>query len=158
MKTFNLVSTFHYSGEGWALTRSHDHLIMSDGTSELRVLDPLTLREQRRIHVTCDGRAIRNINELEWIKGEIYANIWLTNILARIDPRNGKVVGLIDLTDLARSAVQASGDNVLNGIAFDETRNRLFVTGKLWPTVYQITLSPRAAEENLCQRLPPGGS
>jgi glutamine cyclotransferase len=154
LKTFALRSTFHYAGEGWALTRDATHLIMSDGTSDLRFLDPDSLAEIRRIHVTCDGIAIRNINELEWVKGEVYANVWLTNVIVRIDPATGEIKGLIDLTDLAASATKVVGDNVLNGIAYDAAGDRLFVTGKLWPSLYQIKLSPRPAGHDLCQTLP----
>jgi len=104
LNTFRQISDFHYSGEGWALTRDGTHLIMSDGTSDLRVLDPDTLHETARIHVACEGRPVRSINELEWVKGEIYANIWLTNLIARINPATGEVAGLIALTDLAARA------------------------------------------------------
>jgi glutaminyl-peptide cyclotransferase len=149
-----LRTTFQYTGEGWALTKDGSHLIMSDGTPDLRFLNPDTLTEERRIHVTCDGRAVRNINELEWVKGEIYANIWLTSLIARIDPATGAIVGLIDLRDLASSTVTYTGDNVLNGIAYDATGDRLFVTGKLWPKLYQITLSPRSGSQGFCQALP----
>jgi glutaminyl-peptide cyclotransferase len=153
LNTFDLRSTFHYAGQGWALTQDGSHLIMSDGTADLRILDPDTLSETGRIHVTCDGRAIRNINELEWVRGEVYANIWLSNLIVRINPATGEVAGLIDLTDLAASATKVTGDNVLNGIAYDAAANRLFVTGKLWPKLYQITLSPRSVPQDLCQTL-----
>jgi glutaminyl-peptide cyclotransferase len=154
LKTFALRSTFHYAGEGWALTEDGSRLIMSDGTSDLRLLDPDTLNESGRIHVTCEGRAIQRINELEWIKGEIYANVWQTNVIVRIDPATGEVVGLIDLTDLTAATTKVTGDNVLNGIAYDAAADRLFVTGKLWPKLYQITLSPRPDPKNLCETLP----
>jgi glutaminyl-peptide cyclotransferase len=154
LKTFAPLSTFHYLGEGWALTQDGAHLIMSDGTSDLRLLDPSTLRESGRIHVTCEGRDIHRINELEWVKGEVYADVWLTNLIIRIDPATGKIVGLIDLTDLAASTTVVTGDNVLNGIAYDAASDRLFVTGKLWPKLYQITLSPRQVPKDLCQTLP----
>jgi glutaminyl-peptide cyclotransferase len=154
LATFKQLSPFHYPGEGWALTQDGHHLIMSDGTSDLRLLDPNKLDEVGRIHVTCDGRAVHRINELEWVKGEIYANIWVTNFIARIDPATGKIVGLIDLTDLVNSAVVVSGDNVLNGIAYDPRADRLFVTGKLWPALYQIRLSPRPVAQQSCQALP----
>jgi glutamine cyclotransferase len=154
LNTFRLRSEFHYEGEGWALTEGGSHLIMSDGTGDLRILNPKTLHEIGRVHVTCEGRAIQNINELEWVKGEIYANIWLTNLIVRINPSTGEVVGLIDLTDLAAVTVRRNGDNVLNGIAYDAAGDRLFVTGKLWPTLYQISLSPRAVPRDLC-RAPP---
>jgi glutamine cyclotransferase len=152
--TFQQRSTFHYPGEGWALTQDGHRLIMSDGSSDLRLIDPDGLTEIGRIHVTCDGRPVHRINELEWVKGEIYANIWVTNFIARIDPATGNIVGLIDLTDLVKSAVDVSGDNVLNGIAYDGNADRLFVTGKLWPTLYQIKLSPRPVAQQSCQPLP----
>lgn len=153
LKTFTPRSTVHYAGEGWALTQDGSHLIMSDGTSDLRILDPGTFGEAGRIHVTCDGHDIRNINELEWVKGEIYANVWLTKLIIRINPATGKVVGLIDLTDIAASTVKETGDNVLNGIAYDAVADRLFVTGKLWPSLYQISLAPRPAGQDLCETL-----
>ena len=127
---------------------------MSDGTSDLRFLDPDSLNEIGRIHVTCDGRPHRNINELEWVKGEIYANIWLTNVIVRIDPATGEVVGLIDLSDLPDATVAASARHVLNGIAYDAATDRIFVTGKLWKSVYQIRLVPRPQPKGLCQGLP----
>jgi glutamine cyclotransferase len=153
--TFKPLSNFHYVGEGWALTRDASHLYMSDGTSDLRVLKPDSLAESSRIHVTCDGKPVKNINELEWVKGEIYANIWLTNVIVRIDPASGKVVGLVDLTDLTALA-GSHGDaiDVPNGIAYDAADDRLFVTGKLWPALYQVTLSPRTDQKNLCAALP----
>jgi glutaminyl-peptide cyclotransferase len=154
LASFQQRATFRYPGEGWALTEDGHHLIMSDGTSDLRLLDPDSLNEIGRIHVTCDGRDVHRINELEWVKGEIYANIWVTNFIARIDPATGKVVGLINLTNLAHSAVIAARENVLNGIAYDATADRLFVTGKLWPALYQIALSPRPVGQQSCQALP----
>jgi glutamine cyclotransferase len=154
LATFTQQSTFPYTGEGWALTQDGSRLIMSDGTSDIRFLNPDTLRESGRLHVTCDGRPVRNINELEWVKGEIYANVWLTNVIVRINPANGAVVGLIDLTDLVNTSVKRSPDNVLNGIAYDAAADRLFVTGKMWPMLYQITLSQRSAADNLCRTLP----
>jgi glutaminyl-peptide cyclotransferase len=127
---------------------------MSDGTSDLRFLNPDTFSEVGRIHVTCDGRAVQRINELEWVKGEIYANVWRTNLIIRINPKTGDIVGLVDLTDLVAFAKEGTGENVLNGIAYDAAAGRLFVTGKLWPALYQITLAPRAGDRNLCQALP----
>lgn len=135
---------FRYKGEGWALTKDARHLYMSDGTPDLRVLDPSTLREVRRIHVTDEGRPVQNLNELEWVRGEIYANIWQTNLIARIDPATGHVAGWIDLAGLLDPADATPGrTDVLNGIAYDARRNRLFVTGKNWPRVFQITLRRR---------------
>jgi glutaminyl-peptide cyclotransferase len=152
--TFNQMSDFHYSGEGWGMTRDTVHLYMSDGTSDLRILDPDTLNESGRIHVTCAGRPIKNINELEWIKGEIYANIWLTNVIVRINPATGEVAGLIDVSNLLALAAETRAVDVPNGIAYDAAGDRLFVTGKLWPTLYQITLSPRPNGNDLCHKLP----
>jgi glutaminyl-peptide cyclotransferase len=151
LATFQQLSTFHYPGEGWALTQDGHHLIMSDGTSDLRLLDPNSLNEVGRIHVTCDGQPVPLLNELEWVKGEVYANIWRTDFIAQIDPATGHVVGLIDLTDLANSTVVPAAENVLNGIAYDAKADRLFVTGKLWPALYQIRLSPRPIRDQVCQ-------
>jgi glutaminyl-peptide cyclotransferase len=154
---FRQLSDFHYTGEGWALTKDDLHLYMSDGTSDLRILNPATLAETGRIHVTCDGHPIKNINELEWVKGEIYANIWLTNVIVRISPDSGNVVGLIDVSDLTAIAGQADPSHAIdvpNGIAYDDATDRLFVTGKLWPTLFQITLSPRTTTNDLCSALP----
>ncbi len=135
---------FHYAGEGWAFTKDARHVYMSDGTDELRVLDPATLREERQIRVTDDGRPVDNLNELEWVRGEIYADIWQTNLIARIDPGTGHVVGWIDLSGLlAPSDVTPGRTDVLNGIAYDADRDRLFVTGKNWPKLFQITLQRR---------------
>jgi glutamine cyclotransferase len=114
---------------------------MSDGTPEIRFWDPETLQETGRIIVTDQGQPVKNVNELEWIKGEIYANIWETNRIARIDPRTGKVAGWIDLTGLLTQADTADGQaDVLNGIAYDAQQDRLFVTGKRWPKLFEITL------------------
>jgi glutamine cyclotransferase len=154
LHTFEPRSTFHYPGQGWALTSNASHLIMTDGTSDLRILDPGTLSERRRVHVTCEGRTVGNINELEWVKGKVYANIWRTNLIAIIDLRSGNIQGLIDLTNLAPGSPQPPNENVANGIAYDAVVGRLFVTGKLWPALYQIRLARRPGGEDLCQNLP----
>jgi glutamine cyclotransferase len=154
LASFNPISDFHYSGEGWGMTKDGSHLFMSDGTSDLRILDPATENETGRIHVTCDGRPIKNINELEWIKGEIYANIWLTSVIVRINPATGAVDGLIDVSNLLTLASQNQAVDVPNGIAYDAAGDRMFVTGKLWPSLYQITLSPRPSGVDLCHALP----
>ncbi|PPQ35107.1 glutaminyl-peptide cyclotransferase [Rhodopila globiformis] len=153
-RSFAPLSSFHYTGQGWALTRDRTHIFMSDGTSDLRVLDPGSLKETSRIHVTCDGRPLQAINELEWVNGEIYANIWQTNVIARIDPASGHVVGLIDLSDLAAWIGVGHHVDVLNGIAYDAKGKRLFVTGKFWPSLFQIALIPRTAAKDLCGKLP----
>lgn len=141
LASFQLRHTFSYEGEGWALTRDGTHLYMSDGTPVLRVLDPETLEVVRRIHVTANGEPVRNLNELEWVDGEIYANVWLTERIARIDPASGHVVGWIDLGGLFDiSQLPNPDDDVLNGIAWDAQRKRLFVTGKCWPQLFEIKL------------------
>ncbi len=142
--SLNVKGTFQYRGEGWALTEDARHIYMSDGTPDLRVLDPATLHEERRIHVTDEGRPVGNLNELEWVKGEIFADIWQTNLIARIDPASGHVVGWIDLAGLLpRADVIPGHTDVLNGIAYDAARDRLFITGKNWPKLFQITLQKR---------------
>jgi glutaminyl-peptide cyclotransferase len=139
--SFSLVRTFQYEGEGWGLTHDGTQLIMSDGTSYLRFLDPKSFRETRRIHVTHEaGQGIQNLNELEYIHGEIYANIWQANKIVRVSPRTGKVIGWIDLSDIIDKRELAGPDAVLNGIAYDSTGDRLFITGKLWPKLFEITV------------------
>jgi len=143
--TLKLQREFHYAGEGWALTQDGRQLIMSDGTPQLRFLNPRTLLETNRIEVTLDGKPVRNVNELEWVKGEIYANVWHTNWLLRIDPYSGQVRGLVDLTGiLSPSNVAGDPEAVLNGIAYDARGDRLFVTGKNWPKLFEIRLHERA--------------
>jgi glutaminyl-peptide cyclotransferase len=137
--TFQPKKQFSYPGEGWGLTHDGTNLVMSDGTDELRVLDPVTFAEKRRIKVTAAGAGLRNLNELESVKGEIFANIWQTDHVARIAPDTGKVVGYIDLRGLLTTAERAHTD-VLNGIAYDAQHDRLFVTGKWWPKLFEITL------------------
>ena len=139
LKTFKLWRKFNYAGEGWGLTHNDKELIMSDGTPELRFLDPLSFKELRRVKVTADGRPIDELNELEWVDGEVYANIWQTDRIARINPKTGVVTGWIDLAGLLPQ--RRSSDDVLNGIAYDAKTKRLFVTGKLWPKLFEIQLA-----------------
>jgi glutaminyl-peptide cyclotransferase len=139
LTNFNPQSSFHYVGEGWGLTQDGAHVLMSDGTQFIRFLDPETLNEVRRIAVTDQGQPVRNINELEWVKGEILANIWQTNQIARIDPKTGRVSGWIDLSGLLKPGSN-DPDAVLNGIAYDSRGQRLFVTGKRWPKLFEIRL------------------
>jgi glutamine cyclotransferase len=136
--TFKQLRTFRYTGEGWGLTHNATQLIMSDGSASLRFLDPKTFAETRRLLVTDAGIIIRELNELEWVDGEIYANVWQTNFIARISPSSGRVLGWIDLTGLLSPEEQRAGADVLNGIAYDAAGKRLFVTGKLWPKVFEI--------------------
>ena len=141
-QTFAPRQTFTYVGEGWGLTHDASGLIMSDGTDALRFLDPATFRERRRLRVTAVGQAVARLNELEYVNGEVFANVWQTDYVARIDPASGQVRGWIDLRGLLSARERATTD-VLNGIAYDAARDRLFVTGKLWPKVFEIRLVPK---------------
>jgi glutaminyl-peptide cyclotransferase len=136
--TFKQLRTFRYTGEGWGLTHNARQLIMSDGSASLRFLDPGSLTETHRLLVTDAGTTVRDLNELEWVGGEIYANVWQTNFIARVSPASGRVVGWIDLSGLLSPAEERGGADVLNGIAYDSARRRLFVTGKLWPKLFEI--------------------
>lgn len=140
---YDLVSfaprrTFGYSGEGWGLTHNQQEFILSDGSATLRFLSPTSFRETRRLVVRDGGIPVRDLNELEYVRGEIYANVWHTDRIARISPQSGQVTGWIDLKGLMAAAYRLDAEAVLNGIAYDETRNRLLVTGKLWPRVFEI--------------------
>ena len=144
LATFELRNQFAYPGEGWGLAQNGKELVLSDGSATLRFLDPKTFLEVRRVKVTADGIAVDQINELEVVGDEIFANIWHTNTIARIDQNTGKIVGWIDLGKLYPDAGKgANTENVLNGIAWDADKKRLFVTGKLWPKLYEIKLVPR---------------
>jgi glutaminyl-peptide cyclotransferase len=140
LANFGLKSQFSYPGEGWGLTQDGKRIIMSDGTAELRFWDPETLRETGRVRVTADGVPVDQLNELEWVKGEVYANVYQTDRIARIDPASGKVVGWIDLTGILSPADRVRQVDVLNGIAYDAATDRLFVTGKWWPKLFEIKL------------------
>lgn len=139
---FRMLRRFAYKGEGWGLTNDGKEIYMSDGTAQIRVLDPKTLAEKRRITVRDGGREIDQLNELEYINGEIYANIWQTDRIARISPVTGKVIAWIDLSGILSPLYRAQAD-VLNGIAYDKAGKRLFITGKLWPTIFEIQLVPK---------------
>ncbi len=134
--------TFAYPGEGWSLANDGARIYMDDGTAQIRVWDPLTLRELRRITVHDGPREIVNLNELEWVRGELYANIWQTERIARISPADGRVLGWIDLTGILPEP-DREGVDVLNGIAYDSFGDRLFVTGKLWPKLFEIKVVPK---------------
>jgi glutaminyl-peptide cyclotransferase len=139
--TFRPIGQWRYPHEGWGLTRDANHIIMSDGTPTLRFLDPATMAEVRRITVTSGGQPVARLNELEYVNGEILANVWQTSRIARIDPATGRVTGWIELAPLVAQTQGADGeDAVLNGIAYDAARDRLFVTGKYWPSLYEIDL------------------
>lgn len=137
------IGGFRYAGEGWAMTEDGRNLILSDGTPVLRFLDPATRRVVRRVTVTLDGRPLERLNELEYVDGEILANVWMTPTIARIDPRSGKVRGLIDVSPLVARVGLADPDAVANGIAYDRAARKLYVTGKNWPTLFEIAL-PKA--------------
>jgi len=141
-RTLRRLGQWRYPGEGWGLTQNGAEIIMSDGSAELRFLDPAALAERRRIAVTLRGQPLALLNELEWVNGEIFANVWHSAIIARIDPASGRVTGIIDLGPLV-SENGGGDDNVLNGIAYDAAGDRLFVTGKNWSRLYEIDLVPR---------------
>lgn len=139
-RTLRRLGLWRYRGEGWGLTQNGTDIIMSDGTHELRFLDPTTLQERRRVAVMDGNIPVPRLNELEWVNGEIFANVWMTPMIARIDPETGRVTGWIDLSALDAQRARWRGDDVLNGIAYDAARDRLFVTGKNWPQLYEIDL------------------
>jgi glutaminyl-peptide cyclotransferase len=146
LNDFRVLRRFSYSGEGWGLTTNGHDIFMSDGTSEIRVLDSVTLSEKRRFTVHDGDARIDQLNELEWVEGEIFANVWQTDRIARISPRSGEVIGWIDLKGLLSPIYRLESGAVLNGIAYDSYRKRLFVTGKLWPSVFEIKLVSKAGK------------
>jgi glutamine cyclotransferase len=137
--SFALQKTIPYDGEGWGLTHDGTQLILSDGTPTLRFLDPKSFRVTRHLKVTDQsGRAVENLNELEYVDGEIYANVWQTDEIIRISPSTGKVLGRIDLTGIIDKRELGGEGAVLNGIAYDAKADRLFITGKRWPKLFEI--------------------
>jgi glutaminyl-peptide cyclotransferase len=143
LSDFQLLRRFSYPGEGWGLTSNGNEILMSDGTAEIRVLNATTLTEKRRFTVRDGATPIDQLNELEFVEGEIFANVWQTDRIARISPRTGKVVGWIDLKGLLSPVYSRKSDAVLNGIAYDSAHKRLFVTGKLWPNIFEIQIVPK---------------
>jgi len=143
--TFRFLHTLPYPGDGWGLTQDGKGLILSDGTAILHFLDPTTFHELRRITVKDHGKSIDQLNELEYIHGQVYANIWHTDRIARISPVTGNVLGYIDLTGLLPASERSNPEAVLNGIAYDPAHDRLFVTGKLWPKLFEIKVIPEKA-------------
>jgi glutamine cyclotransferase len=141
--SLQVVKRFAYAGEGWGMTRTTKELITSDGTATLRFRDPETFRETRHILVKDGTKVISQLNELELIKGEIYANVWHSDMIARISPRDGHVIAWIDLKGLLPAEQRVDDEAVLNGIAYDAKYDRIFVTGKRWPTVFQIEVVQR---------------
>lgn len=139
---FSPLERFRYPGEGWGLTHDGNRLIMSDGTANLRFLDPNDFSQTGSVTVTFEGDPVVYLNELEFIDGEIWANVWMEEVVARIDPATGRVRGWIDLAALYPSG-QRAADAVVNGIAYDEATDRIFVTGKLWPAIFEIEFAER---------------
>ncbi|HEV3471115.1 MAG TPA: glutaminyl-peptide cyclotransferase [Pyrinomonadaceae bacterium] len=142
-QTFEKVGEFRYDGEGWGLTHDGESLILSDGTNQLRFMDPSTFRVTRTVSVLDGGRPLRDLNELEYVRGEIYANLWHQDRIVRLDPRTGKVLGWIDLRGLIPRSELSDEEAVLNGIAYDAAGDRLFVTGKLWPKLFEIRVKQK---------------
>jgi glutaminyl-peptide cyclotransferase len=140
--SFRLLQTFYYPTEGWGLTQDGRQLIMSDGTEMLYFLDPKTLKEIKRVRVFDRGVPVRLLNELEYVRGEIFANVYQTDWIARISPETGEVLGWIDLRGLLPEEDRKKGAEVLNGIAYDSKKSRLYVTGKFWPKLFEIKLVP----------------
>ena len=136
------ISQFHYDGEGWGMTRTEKEHITSDGTAILRFRSPYTFDQTRTIVVRDGAAPVRLLNELEFVHGEIYANIWHSDRIARISPADGKVLGWIDCTGLLPASQKLNDESVLNGIAFDAKHDRLFLTGKQWPTIFKIEILP----------------
>lgn len=136
LKDFSLKDTFAYEGEGWGMTQNGKQIILSDGTPNLRFLDPATMKVASTLKVTANGCPVEKLNELEWIDGEIWANIWQTNLVARIDPASGAVKSFLDVSALGPR--NRDIDDVPNGIAYDAATRRTFVTGKRWPNLYEV--------------------
>lgn len=140
LKDFSPISDFRYEGEGWGLTQDGHSIIMSDGSAQLRFLDPEKLTEQRRITVTFNGRPVDRLNELEYVKGEIWANIWYDSHIVRIDPNTGAVIDWIDVAPLLKASGAKDSEAVANGIAYDAKADRLFITGKNWAKLFEIRI------------------
>lgn len=141
LKDLKPVGTFRYAGEGWGLALYGEEVVLSDGTPDLRFFDPATMAEKRRVTVTLAGEPLPMLNELETIGGEIWANVWMTDAIVRIDPASGAVRAIVDLGGLKQATGAVGRDSVLNGIAWDAKKKRLFVTGKYWPKLFEIALA-----------------
>jgi glutaminyl-peptide cyclotransferase len=136
--SFKLIRNFDYAGEGWGITNDGKQIYMTDGSAQIKIWDPNSLKEVRRITVKDGAKAIDSLNEIESVKGELFANIWHSDRIARISPADGRVVGWIEMSGLLPPAERPDPEAVLNGIAYDAAGDRLFVTGKLWPKVFEI--------------------
>lgn len=144
-KSLKQIGRFTYSGEGWGLTSAPGELVMSDGTDTLRFIDPARFTVKRIVKVTIQGRPLRQLNELEWVNGQVLANVWMTPYVVRIDPGSGKVVGIIDVSALLKAAGVTGHDQVPNGIAWDSAKGKLYMTGKEWPWLYEVRLERTGA-------------
>jgi len=138
-----VIRSFDYPGEGWGMTNDGKQIFVTDGSAQIQVWEPTTMKEVRRITVKDGAQSIRDLNEIEHVKGEIYANIWHQDRIARISPADGRVLGWIDLTGILPAAEKSTAEAVLNGIAYDAAGDRLFVTGKLWPKLFEIRVVPK---------------
>lgn len=145
--TFELLGEFAYDGEGWGLTTDGTHLILSDGTSRIRFLDPKTFAVERTIDVLENGQPVEQLNELEYVRGEILANVWQTDRILRIDATTGRVRGVIDCAGLLSPSDRTPQTDVLNGIAYDPGTDRLIVTGKLWPTLFEVRIKAKQSDQ-----------
>lgn len=139
-ESFSLLREFAYDTEGWGLTYDGQSLILSDGSSDLFYLDPLTFKQTRRLSVTMNDQPVPELNELEFIEGEIWANVWQTDLILRIDPSTGTVTSFLNLRGILAPSDRTGTEDVLNGIAYDAERKRIFVTGKLWPRIFEIKM------------------
>ncbi len=139
-KTLKPLGDFSYSGEGWGLTTDGSSLYMSNGTNTITVHDPAGFRRMRSIDVTLDGSPLGNLNELEWIRGEIWANVWQTEQIVRIDPTSGRVRAVIDMAGILPQQARTPSTDVMNGIAWDSVGNAIYVTGKHWPSIFKIDI------------------
>ena len=141
--SFRRLRSFNYPGEGWGLANDGAQIFMSDGSNQIRIWDPVTLQEKRRLNVRDAGKPVENLNELECVQGEIYANVWQTDRIVRLAPQDGRVLGWVNLAGLLSAAERNHTTDVLNGIAYDALGDRLFVTGKFWPKLFEIKIVPK---------------
>jgi glutamine cyclotransferase len=151
IRDFSPAGSFDYDGEGWGATFDGTHIVMSDGTPTLRFIDPNTLKQVSTLTVTSNHCPVANLNELEWIDGQLYANIWQTSLIARVDPKSGAVTSFLDVTGLGPA--NPDRDDVPNGIAYDSAGKRLFMTGKRWPQLYEIKPSERVVSSDVAAAL-----
>src|SRR5947207_2076188 len=141
LETFRKLKEFSYDTEGWGLTYDGKSLILSDGSSDLFYVDPQTYKPIRKLAVTMNGKPLTELNELEFIEGEIWANVWQTDFIVRIDPSSGRVTTYLNLKGILAPSVKTGREDVLNGIAYDAERKRIFITGKLWPRIFEIRVN-----------------